>query len=489
MQHKLDNWLQSTNTVTAHDHQSDTQTTTVMSSTPTTEPRDRKRGHFLVSPSSSVENTSLCNCVATSKLDEVISKLESVSETVSKLDGVCSNIMQRVNDIQHNLDKLTQQVDRVETVSNENRIQINANKAEINTIKDSLEYAHKSIETISAVQNNPQPDSSPIINLLRQQSKVTQHEIDKVVAYSQRHNVLFDGIPENRNENCFRTICETIDAYLQLPNAHEVIDKAHRLGPRLTNKPRPIIVRFKFHSARDITLERRHMLKGTGMGIREHLPPRIERRQSVLDKVCRIAQETDTNAKSIGGQRLLYRGKTYEFENLKDTQLKIEHIHQKETPNAIYFQGQLSPFSNFYQSNLEIEGTTYHCVEQYYQAKKAERHGNNELFERIMLESDPAEIKKLSKSITPKLSSTPEAEQEANLKVMHQGLQAKFKHNPQLKAKLLATKNKILAEASAYDLFYGTGTALYDRKCTSETKFKGQNRLGMLLQEIRQSLK
>ena len=484
-QHKLDNWLQSESFSIVNENPTQASTpNTAMSNTPNSNLPERKRGHFMVSPSSSL-NTS-CNCSTSAKLDEVTEKLDKLTETVAKLEV---NIMQRIDCVQESVITLTTKVNQIETSTVTNKANIQSNTSDIISLKQSVEFAHTEIESLKASGKEPKSNNTYVLGLLKQQQKYMQQEIDKIVAYSQRHNVLLDGVYEEKGENCFNLVCGIINNYLQLPDAHTVIDKAHRLGPKSLNKPRPIIVRFKYHSARDMTLSRRHMLMNSGLGLREHLPPRLERDKVTLEKIVKVAQERDPNAKCIPGPRLLYNGNAYDLETLKNSGLNIEQVHQKETNKAVYFQGKLSVFSNFHQSPLVIEGTTYHCVEQFYQAKKAERNGNTEIHSMIMLESDPAEIKRLSKLIKTGPSINPQTEQEENLKVMYQGLEMKFIHNPYLRNKLLATKDKILAEASPHDLYYGTGTALYQRHCTTETKFKGQNKLGRMLQEIRQSLK
>ena len=492
-QHKIDTWLQNETFDVTNDDPSQTSTPTrvVTTSQPpsSSQPPDRKRSHYMVSPSSSITNGSFCNCAAVSKIDEVVLKLDKVFETLTRLDNACASIVQRVDDIQQNLGNLTKKVDQIEIDTTANSVQLQANKEEIETLKESVNFAHKNIEDIKKAKPLPQNNNSDVFLLISQQKKQMQKEIDKAVAYSQRNNLIFDGIREEKGENCMYIVSDIIHTLLHLPDAHTVIDKVHRLGPRLTDKPRPIIVRFKHHNARDLTYERRQMLRGSGIGLREHLPPKLERDKSTLEKIATLARYQDPNARCISGPRLLFKGKTYDIDSVQRTGLNVEQIHQKETPKAVYFQGHLSAFSNFYQSPINMEGTSYHCIEQYYQAKKAERNGNRDIHSKIMTEPCPAEIKRLAKFITRSQTATAETEKNENLKVMRHALQTKFQNNPILKAKLLETRGKLLAEASAYDLFFGTGTALHSAKCTTETKFRGQNLLGMLLQEIRQSLK
>ena len=61
---------------------------------------------------------------------------------------------------------------------------------------------------------------------------------------------------------------------------------------------------------------------------------------------------------------------------------------------------------------------------------------------------------------------------------MKKALTAKFTQNPDLKAKLLATGNRALVEANPTDAYWGYG----------RTK-KGKNRMGILLQQLRDELR
>ncbi|WCK57014.1 NADAR family protein (plasmid) [Aneurinibacillus sp. Ricciae_BoGa-3] len=61
--------------------------------------------------------------------------------------------------------------------------------------------------------------------------------------------------------------------------------------------------------------------------------------------------------------------------------------------------------------------------------------------------------------------------------VMLEGLRQKFKQHPNLLKKLLDTKGYRLRETSPYDSYWGTGR-----------NFKGKNRLGFLLEKVREEL-
>ena len=275
-----------------------------------------------------------------------------------------------------------------------------------------------------------------------------------------------------------------------LPNARSVIDKAHRLGrpnPKAI-QPRHIIVRFTSHQAAEKTLARRRMLSGSGIWVKRHLPENIERQTSLLEKVLPMAKAKDSYASILPGNQLRFKQNTYDIHSIHRSGLPVHKLHERENENTIGFQGPLSPLSNFHTCSLNIEGTSYCSIEQYYQAEKAKRHNDLVSLSRILLETDPVLIKRLGKGIQKTLNVREDEENDNNIRVLEKGLSVKFRE-PRMKNHLLGTGSKVIAESSGYDLYYGTGKSLYDNDCLNISCFKGKNKMGKLLEKIRDSLK
>ena len=135
-------------------------------------------------------------------------------------------------------------------------------------------------------------------------------------------------------------------------------------------------------------MERRQMLKGTCIGIREHLLPRLERAKKYI-------RENIGSCISRRPQYIMHKrpSPVIQKQNIGVGQHERDWpAYRKEITKAVYFQGQFSNFSNIYQCPTEREGTKHHCIEQYYQAAKAKRNGNSVIHVKIMLEKDPTEI-------------------------------------------------------------------------------------------------
>jgi hypothetical protein len=73
--------------------------------------------------------------------------------------------------------------------------------------------------------------------------------------------------------------------------------------------------------------------------------------------------------------------------------------------------------------------------------------------------------------------------------VMRTGLKAKFMQHPDLRAKLMETKDRPIGEANARDKYWGIGTSADTSKAKDPSKWPGKNVLGKMLEALRTELK
>jgi hypothetical protein len=130
-------------------------------------------------------------------------------------------------------------------------------------------------------------------------------------------------------------------------------------------------------------------------------------------------------------------------------------------------------FSNFFPSAFDLEGKRWPTVEHYFQAQKFP--ANPEYQEEIRAAKTPEKAKSLGATHEKPIRADWDTVRE---EVMTKALKAKFTQNPDLKAKLLATGSRPLIEANPTDSYWGYG----------RTK-KGKNRIGVLLQQLRDELR
>jgi len=128
------------------------------------------------------------------------------------------------------------------------------------------------------------------------------------------------------------------------------------------------------------------------------------------------------------------------------------------------------------------DGVTYNCCEQYMMYKKAQLFGDVEMAKYILAEKDPSNQQKMGREIK---NFDPTIWDNHKIGIVWYGNFLKFSQHQDLKERLLNTENKILAEASPYDLIWGIGFRANDEKALDQKNWKGQNLLGKTLMSVR----
>ena len=143
------------------------------------------------------------------------------------------------------------------------------------------------------------------------------------------------------------------------------------------------------------------------------------------------------------------------------------------------------PFSQFHASRFSVEGREYVCAEQYMHAEKARLFGDDTMAARIMRSDSPHEHKMMGARVTGFDSETWDARKVA---IVTAGNLAKFEQNAGLRRRLLDTGDAILAEANPKDFIWGIGLAIEDPAAQDPANWQGQNLLGKVLMQVRQTL-
>ena len=128
--------------------------------------------------------------------------------------------------------------------------------------------------------------------------------------------------------------------------------------------------------------------------------------------------------------------------------------------------------SNFYRSEVKLDGTIWPTVEHYYQAQKFQDAAQ---VERIRQASTPRHAKNLGQARDVTLR---EDWGTHRMTAMLRALTAKFTQHVLLQQKLMMTGDAIFVEASPHDGFWGNGP-----------DGRGENRLGYLLTSLRDQLR
>lgn len=144
--------------------------------------------------------------------------------------------------------------------------------------------------------------------------------------------------------------------------------------------------------------------------------------------------------------------------------------------NTIYFYSTRSThgcFSNFSRHSFEADGRKWKTSEHYFQAQKFAH--SPEHFDQVWSASSPSEAARLGRDRNSPLRADWESVKD---EIMRTALLAKFRQIKDIREVLLSTDGKQLVEQTTNDYYWGCGT---DKT--------GQNMLGKLLMEVRDTLK
>lgn len=141
--------------------------------------------------------------------------------------------------------------------------------------------------------------------------------------------------------------------------------------------------------------------------------------------------------------------------------------------------------SNWYLSDFQAENICFSSMEQYMMYQKAVQFCDYKIADQILLTRDVAEIKALGRAVSGYHEIVWNGVRQI---VVYQGLLEKFKQNDDLRAKLLATGDAVLAECAVKDRVWGIGLSMTDEDRYDMNRWKGKNLLGFALTKVRKKL-
>lgn len=157
---------------------------------------------------------------------------------------------------------------------------------------------------------------------------------------------------------------------------------------------------------------------------------------------------------------------------------KVICIHAPDEANGY--------LSNWYLSDFSVSGVSYSSMEQYMMYQKALLFDDMEVAQQILATKNVGKIKALGRVVKNYDDILWNGMRQL---IVYQGLLGKFKQSEELKEKLLATQNHILAECAVQDRIWGIGLSMKDERRFNIDDWQGQNLLGFSLMRVRETLR
>ena len=245
------------------------------------------------------------------------------------------------------------------------------------------EVVQNKIEITSVKQENSALKTE-VVNL-KESCDELKTRLNKLENKSLECNLIISGIPENRwetNDSRITTLYRYIADTIEMDNPQDrynracniVIEHCKRLGPRDTNRMRPIHVEFTSKYEADRLYANRFYME-KGVFVDREYNKETERIRSTLRPILKAAKKVPEYNKKccMEGARFILDGKSFTKENLHKLPEKISsyNVSTKISEKIIGFFGELSPFSNFHPAHFVHNDQEYHCAEQLIQHEKA----------------------------------------------------------------------------------------------------------------------
>jgi len=141
--------------------------------------------------------------------------------------------------------------------------------------------------------------------------------------------------------------------------------------------------------------------------------------------------------------------------------------------------------SNWYLSPFTIDDKNFSSAEQFMMYCKAICFSDEAVATQILATDHVAKIKALGRQVSNYDEHIWNGIRQI---VVYEGLMAKFSQNKDLKDKLKATGQAILAECAVRDLIWGVGLSMKDPRRFDKSKWRGKNLLGYTLMMVRERL-
>ena len=397
---------------------------------------------------------------------------EEFNNKIDDIKGTATSALTLAQQNEQNIQSMSSRIDSLETTC----AKLSAENKAINCKNDKLEF------TCDELSN--------------ENRELKQHT-NNLDNYSRRSNVVIRGLTEPQGESnadCERAARDFFKDQLKLSDdvvSSMKFERCHRLGKRAAFR-RPVIVRFSNYKDKVIVWDAKFKLTDHRFSVSDNFSRDTEFKRRKLFAIYKKAKTVEKFKKksTLNGDVLVVDSVRYSVDNLQmlPQELKPRQFSEKSDGTHLVFGGIHSdsqPFTNWYPSKLCYKGNTFQNVEQAYQWAKAMHAKDTRVARKLLYTTNPRVAKNLGRSVKGLTATTWDADKKD---IMRELVSIKFTDNADLKKELLDSNDLKFAEAGL-DPFYGIGLAISSNDIFDPAKWKGQNHLGMILENVRASLK
>ena len=174
-------------------------------------------------------------------------------------------------------------------------------------------------------------------------------------------------------------------------------------------------------------------------------------------------------------------------EEEKPKKRKLRKGGEDEPEPVLFFgadesKGPHRNFSNMSEHPIDVDGEKFPTVEHYVQAMKSKEFKDDEIYNKIIKAKTPKAVKAMGQKVKNFVKEVWDEKRDA---ITRKGVRAKFTQHPELRKQLQETGDKIIGEADPRDTYWGIGTGIESDKAKKPSKWRGQNKMGKMLMELR----
>lgn len=366
---------------------------------------------------------------------------------------------------------------------------INGVHVKLDSIIKDKSTTDETIDKVVTDVDNLKQENTELKRLLKKAfSEIEQlrSQVDKLENYSRKNNLVISGLKEESTEDPVQVAKKLMKDKLGIEEPSNLdISVVHRFGSKSSGNPRPLLIRFGDRKSRDAVWAKRLKLKDSGVFVNPDVCRNTDERNKITRAIWRRGKELEEYDVKIVGGNIKVNGKVYQNLDLLPEPLKPKNVFTPTEGDVTLFFTKNSPLSNFYPCQIELDGVTYSCVEQYLWSHKAFVAGDRSAFDAIMDSSNPAEQKAIGRNITLDKEKWDETMYDA----MNRAVRAKFHQNSELAEFLCNVESTVIAEANGNDKVWGCGFSMFNPKAFKQAEWTGKNKLGKILVDVRELLK